>query len=437
MDDIQNNNPENGTGSDNDIKSGTIHLPASKSIGARFLMASYFGETLPADPMFEDSDDLRVLQDVLLVLYTDEEPIDFGSTPLDVHASGTAMRFVTAACASTPEADYIVTGTPRVCERPMQPLISLLREAGAVIQTQGKNETGPYRITGKELEGGEFSIRGDISSQFISALMLCAPSWRKGMTLNFTTPPVSYPYIDMTAKVMDRLGVKVKLSQNGVTVPHADYHTPEDFKIEPDWSAASFFYEAAAISGSRISIEGLVAPDKSLQGDSAAAELFGKLGVRSEFSETDAVLIPDGSKAESMEENLKDNPDLVPPLVVACAMNEIKFNFTGVATLRSKESDRLTALQKELHKLGYDLKIEDDAISWDGKKNHHKGDKIDTYDDHRIAMSFTMVALKTGEIKISDPDTVDKSFSDFWNQVPHLGLSCTRHDDLMIVKRDK
>ena len=189
-----------------------IHLPPSKSIGSRYLVATYFSGTLPADPIFDENDDLMLLQQALLEVFSDEEPIDYGDSPIDVGSSGTALRFVTAICASSPGADYVITGTPRLMERPMTPLLNILREAGAGIECMGANDNGPYRIIGKNPEGGSFYIPGNISSQFISALMLVAPTWKKGMTLNFTTPLVSAPYIEMTAKLMENLMPQMSFS---------------------------------------------------------------------------------------------------------------------------------------------------------------------------------------------------------------------------------
>ena len=414
-----------------------IELPASKSIGARFLVATYFAGTLPADPYFDDNDDLMVLQQALLNLYSDEQPIDYGETPIDVHASGTAFRFLTAVCASTPGADFVITGTPRLCERPMQPLIEVLRNAGAIIEPQGKESLGPYRVAGKHLEGGEFSIRGDISSQFISALMLSAPSWIHGMKLNFTTHLVSRPYLEMTAKLMAKFGVAVKLSDDYVEVNTGKYIEPEDFKVESDWSAASFFYEACAIAEKTIFINGLIPPPESLQGDAAVSSLFERLGVKSEFTETGVSINYEPSSANNqINLDFSDNPDIVLPYSLTCLCNDRNFRFTGIRTLRHKECDRIEALVKESAKLGYEITAGDDHIEWTGKRLPlHDNIVIETYDDHRVAMSFAIAALKMSEVRIINPDCVNKSFVRFWEQLPKLGLICELHEDVMSVRK--
>ncbi|MCH5230389.1 MAG: 3-phosphoshikimate 1-carboxyvinyltransferase [Muribaculaceae bacterium] len=414
-----------------------IQLPPSKSIGARYLVATYFSGTLPADPIFQDNDDLILLQQALLEIFSDEEPIDYGDSPIDVGASGTALRFVTAVCASSPGADYVITGTPRLMQRPMAPLIDLLREAGAGIQALGDNDSGPYRITGNSLPGGDFSIRGDVSSQFISALMLVAPYWEKGLRLNFSTPLVSRPYIEMTSRLMEKFGVEVKLTDTFVEVAHARYKVPESFEVEADWSAASFFYEAASLGAENLELEHLTDPDNSLQGDSITAELFAKLGVESTFSKTGATLNLQTADISSLPAvSFRNCPDLVLPFALACLCRGIKFRCEDVAHLRLKESDRIAALLTEARKLGYDIKADEDSIEWQGDTlPAEENPVVETYDDHRVAMAFAVAALKTGEIRIRNPRVVEKSFIDFWNQLAKTGLSCRPENDIMIVTR--
>lgn len=411
-----------------------IQLPPSKSIASRYLVATFFNGTLPADPLFEDNDDLMVLQQALLEIYSDEEPIDYGDSPIDVGASGTALRFVTAVCASTPGADYVVAGTPRLMQRPMTPLIDLLKEARAVIETMGENGTGPYRVKGGDLKGGNFSIRGDISSQFISALMLVAPRWEKGLNLSFSTPLVSRPYIEMTSSLIRSFGIKVNLTDKNVEVEAGKYKIPEDFQVEADWSSASFFYEASALGVKDIKIENLVSPVNSLQGDSATAKIFASLGVKSVYSKEGAILDVSGECHAKVEVDFKDTPDLVLPFAVACLLRDVKFRFENVAHLRIKESDRLASLVNESKKLGFIIKEGDNFLEWDGEKTASiENPLIETYDDHRVAMAFAMAALKVGSVRISNPQTVEKSFIDFWNQIPKVGLSCTLENDIMTV----
>ena len=412
-----------------------IELPPSKSIGARYMVATYFAGTLPSDPFFEDNEDLMVLQQALLEVYSDEEPIDYGDSPIDVGASGTALRFVTSVCASSPGADYVVTGTQRLMQRPMEPLINLLRDAGAGIEALGENSTGPYRVKGNRLKGGEFSIQGDISSQFISALMLVAPSWENGMKLNFTTQLVSKPYIEMTSRLMKKFGIKTILTDEFVEVPHDSYIDPINFKVEADWSSASFFYEACAISSETLKIKDLVSPKDSLQGDAKTESLFDLLGVKSDFNREGAIIEKSGEIKDKVEFDFKDCPDLMLPFAVACLCEGVHFHFSNVAHLRLKESDRLESLRAESHKLGFEVKIGDNFIEWQGETVEKEDNPIiDPHDDHRVAMAFAMTALRFGVIKIAHPEVVEKSFIDFWNQIPQVGLTCDQKDDVMTVK---
>ena len=411
-----------------------IQLPPSKSIGARYLVATYFAGTLPADPFFEDNDDLMVLQEALLEVYSDEEPIDYGDSPIDVGASGTALRFVTAVCASSPGADYVITGTERLLKRPMMPLIELLKEAGAGIEALGENNTGPFRVVGNKLPGGQFTIRGDISSQFISALMLVAPVWERGMTLSFSTPLVSKPYVEMTARLMEKFGVKSELKDSGVVVPAAKYHEPENYTIEADWSSASFFYEAAALGAENIVMADLKSPADSVQGDSVTAEIFKKIGVESDFSAEGVILKTKIETPREINMDFKDCPDLLLPFAVACLCLDINFKFTNVAHLRLKESNRLESLREEAYKLGFVVKVDEDSVVWSGEKcKKDENPVINTHDDHRVAMSFAMSAFKFKEIRIANPEVVEKSFINFWQELPKTGLKCQMEDNIMIV----
>lgn len=399
-------------------------------------MATYFGGTLPSDPFFENNQDLLLLQEALLEVLSDEEPIDYGESPIDVGASGTALRFLTAVCASSPGADYVITGTPRLMKRPMHPLIDVLRQAGATIQNLGNNEDGPYRVAGKALEGGHFFIRGDVSSQFLSALMLVAPSWANGMKLSFTTPLVSEPYVRMTARIMDTFGIRLSLTDMEVRVKPGKYKMPKDFTIESDWSSAAFFYEAVSLGVTKVEFQGLLSPDNSLQGDSVAADIFTGIGVDTLFDESKVTLTCSDKFSDKLEINFRNCPDLFLPVALACLCHDVSFHFSGISHLRTKESDRIASLLEESRKLGYVIKVLDDSVEWDGEKTDYETiPVIETHEDHRVAMAFAMTALKIGEVHIENPEVVEKSFANFWQQLPKIGLSCTMENNVMIVKK--
>lgn len=411
-----------------------IQLPPSKSIGARYLVATYFAGTLPAQPYFEDCNDLRILQEALLEIYSDEEPIDYGDSPVDLGDSGTALRFVTAVCASSQDADYVITGTPRLMQRPMLPLINVLKAAGSEVNNLGADSAGPYRVKGCRIEGGEFEIKGDVSSQFISALMLVAPAWKKGIKLNFSTPLVSRPYIEMTKRMLEKFAIKVILTDRSVEVSSGRYLNTEHYAIEADWSSASFFYEACALGGKKIELGNLLSPSQSLQGDAAADEIFGELGVKSIFSKSGAILNMCRVSSEKIEVDFNDFPDIMLPVAVACLFKGIKFRFNNITHLRFKESDRVRSLTTEARKFGFEIKEGENFLEWNGEQvSPAKSRVIETYNDHRVAMSFAMAAITTGEIKISHPEVVEKSFVDFWNQLQKLGLQCSQEGDVMTV----
>lgn len=414
-----------------------VHLPASKSIGARFLVASFFTGSLPTCHKFDDCDDLRIIHHALTAVFLNENEQGSEVKRIDVGASGTALRFMAAVIASTPGADFILTGTERLLSRPMLPLLEVLREAGAAIECLGNEKKGPYRIKGKALQGGEFEIRGDISSQFISALMLAAPTWEEGMVLRFTTPLVSRPYIVMTAKIMEYFGIKVDLREDYVTVNHGVYVAPDHFEVEADWTAASYFYAAKCFSESPSSIAGLVAPEKSLQGDAAVAKFFLLPGVGSVFGDGGVSVLRVADACDYVEIDLTHNPDLMPALAIGCLMQGTRFKLTGVRNLRMKECDRLLAMKTEIEKLGYPIVVGDDSIEWRGGAWSMPDCVIETYDDHRIAMAFAVMAVCREEIRIAHPEVVNKSFPGFWDQLSVIGLECRREGDIMhVLKKD-
>ncbi len=414
-----------------------VHLPASKSIGARYLVASYFAGSLPMCREFNDCDDLKVIQKALNLLSLNEDEDETEILRVDVNASGTAFRFMAAVIASTPGADYMLTGTPRLVSRPMGPLLDVLRAAGASVEGVGEEGKGPFHIKGAQLAGGEFEIRGDISSQFISALMLAAPTWSNGMSLRFTTSLVSRPYVEMTARIMEKFGVTVNLTEEGVTVPHAQYVAPADFEVEADWTAASYFYASCCANNNSICIAGLKPEGESLQGDSKLAEFFRRITIGSGFKDGGVVVAREDDANDYVEIDLTHNPDLMPALAIACLLQATRFKFTGVKNLRIKECDRLLAMKTEIEKFGFPIVVEEDSIEWRGGCWSMPDPITETYDDHRIAMAFAAWASGGWKVRIAHPEVVNKSFSTFWDQLDAIGLDCKMDGDVMCVSRKK
>ncbi len=394
----------------------TIKLPASKSISNRAIILGALsgGKTMPDN--LSDCDDTEV---IVRALKSTPETIDIG-------AAGTAMRFMTAYLSVT-EGTHTLTGTERMKHRPIRILVDALRTLGAEIEYVGGEGFPPLRITGHKLSGGYLEMEGDVSSQYISALLLIAPSLENGLTLRLTGEIVSRPYIDLTIHVMHEFGISADWSDiDTITVEHQHYGD-FPYTIENDWSAASYWYEMLAFLDDRDS--SVVLPglkDGSRQGDSAVRYLFSMLGVKTAFNANgDAVLTRHHRTLPRMDYNFINQPDLAQTLVVTCTLLNIPFHFTGLYSLKIKETDRIKALKIELRKLGYVISDNN------GKELEWKGSRcpatpypvIDTYEDHRMAMAFAPAAIILGEIRINNPDVVTKSYPHYWEDLRSAGFT--------------
>lgn len=392
-----------------------IQLPASKSISNRALIihALSGSETIPDN--LSDCDDTQVL---INALKNKPHTIDIG-------AAGTAMRFLTAYLSCT-DGDHILTGTERMKHRPIGVLVDALRMLGADINYEGENGYPPLHIHGHKLIGGKLEIPGNISSQFISALLLIAPMMKEGLTLNLTGGIVSRPYIDLTLNVMHAYGAEVDWADADTIVVKPKPYTEHQYLIENDWSAASYWYEMASlypVGNVNVTLHGL--RDSSRQGDSVIRYIFSLLGVRTTFAvphstqPTSVKLSRHTQHVDRLAYDFLNCPDLAQTVVVTCCALGIPFHFTGLASLRIKETDRLKALQHELEKLGFVIHAENDSeLVWNGSKCEPHLDKgIDTYEDHRMAMAFAPLAIKYPGLRINNPEVVTKSYPDFWSDM--------------------
>lgn len=424
---------------------GEVDLPRSKSIAARALVLRYItGDKtrLIGIPDCDDSRELTKALDELSALVPNlperlasgSEDETFGSFNLGL--GGTSLRFFTGLAASVPGLESEIDCAGPLRRRPFKPLADCLIKAGAEIRFTAVDGYAPFVVSGKRLRGGKLDVGGDISSQFASSLMLSSPTWEEGLDLHLAGDnPVSIPYLSMTAAVMRSFGISAEVDGCRIKVAPGIPEAPEEYEIEADWSAASYFYELALLSpGCRIKISSLTAPEKSLQGDSACEAIFDFLGVETVHClDGSAILQCDVAKVATLrksggvlEFNLHDTPDLVPALAVGMCLAGLKFKFIDVAHLRHKESDRILSMQTELEKLGFGLESGDDWMGWTGKRvPAGEGEAIATYHDHRIAMAFAMGAVAKGYISIENPEVVDKSFSDFWNQLEKVGFNMT------------
>jgi len=390
------------------IQQCTIELPPSKSIANRVLILSALNGVKPEkvlrQPLTDLCDDIRVVAEML------QRDDDF----VDVCAAGTAMRFGTAYLAVT-NGTRTITGTQRLQERPIGILVDALRSLGAAIEYVGKEGFPPLRITGsKELRGGCLTMNGGVSSQFISALLMIAPTMQEGLTLKLEGQLVSTPYLYITMELMRQFGARAEwIDERTIRVEHGyNYnHSEKAMTIEADWTAASYWYEIASIAQLQPSVFHLQSLFfDSIQGDRVCDEIF-------------QLLHQQQTKQEPFEYNFEDCPDLVQTLVVTCCMNGVPFHFTGLRTLRIKETDRINALQTELAKMGFGLEATDDSLSWDGTQtNQQPSFTIATYHDHRMAMAFAPCALRLGEIIIEDPAVVNKSYPTYWSDLEKIGF---------------
>lgn len=402
---------------------GEIILPGSKSESNRALIM----RALCKQPF--EIKNLSVADDTVTLDHLLSTEILSSSTnkaTIDVGPAGTAMRFLTAFLAVTP-GEWLLTGSKRMLERPVKLLVDALRELGADIEYTGNDGFPPLKIRGKELTlTNEISIDGSVSSQYISALLMIAPTLPKGMKLNLTGVVASRPYIEMTLAMMAELGIEHTWSGNSIHIKQQEFQ-PNDLFIEPDWSGSSYWYSLAALSDQAdIKLTGL--KTDSLQGDSVIAGMMENFGVKTNF-------MPDGIRLSKIAKAINIDfidfehcPDIAQTLAVICAGLNHNCTFTGLESLKIKETDRVAALQNELGKFGVTIKEDglnyhvDCSQSTIGKENT-KTVLINTYHDHRMAMAFAPLTLKVPQLEIEDPKVTGKSYPHFWEDLDKVGIN--------------
>ncbi len=395
-----------------EILEATVSLPLSKSISARALVMSAMGASRP-----EHVADCADTDAMVSALASDDDYVNVG-------AAGTAMRFLTAYFASKPGRSVTLDGCERMRERPIGPLVGALRSVGADISYVGTEGFPPLKINGRRLRGGELAIDPTVSSQFVSAVLMVAPTMEQPLSLHLEGDAVSAPYIRMTVEMMRRRGIEVETGRGYITVATGDYGAC-DTAIEGDWSAAAFWYEIAAVTAGWVTLDNLC--DDSIQGDKALAEIYPRLGVLTEFSDEGAELSATPDLYSRLDLDLGDTPDIVQALAVtACAIG-LPFTFSGVANLRLKETDRLDALCRELLKIGCVVETEgDNVLTWDGRRLPvGEMPVIDTYGDHRMAMAFAPLSVYIPGIVIRDAEVVEKSYPGFWDDLRRAGFTVT------------
>ncbi len=389
-----------------------IQLPASKSISNRALIINALARSAQAPSHLSDCDDTRVM------VYALEHLGDV----IDIGAAGTSMRFLTAYLSVT-QGTHTITGSERMQQRPIQVLVDALRVLGADISYKKKEGYPPLLIRGSSLKGGNVSLRGNVSSQYISALLMIGPVLPEGLSLQLTGDIISRPYIELTLQLMRDFGARAEWISGQEIRVWAQPYRGRAFRVESDWSAASYWYQLAALAEkATFDLNGLFT--NSYQGDSRGTEVFSKLGIETVFTEKGVSIHKKGTPVTCLEEDFMDIPDLAQTFVVTCALLGVHFRFTGLQTLRIKETDRIHALVTEMRKLGYVLKDENDSVlMWDGERCEPEADPlISTYEDHRMAMAFAPAALKFPRMSIADPQVVTKSYPGYWADLKKAGV---------------
>lgn len=394
---------------------GQVILPSSKSISNRALTINALAGSDMDVENVSDCDDTSVM-----MKWLSQHP-----DTIDIGAAGTAMRFSTALLAVS-EGVHTITGTERMKNRPIGVLVNALRQLGAEVEYVEKEGYPPLRVTGKDnLEGGEVSLPGDVSSQYISALLMIAPKLKKGLRLTLTGNIVSRPYIDMTLSVMRDYGACAEWEGESIVVKPVPY-TASPYQVESDWSAASYWYEMVALT--RDKNAQVVLPrlfTDSVQGDSHGANVFEQLGVHTEYRGDEIVLTKQGKCVDFLEYDFVEMPDLAQTFVVTCCMLGVPFHFKGLQSLKIKETDRILALKTELAKLGFCIEDRNDSeLLWNLQRSSSERAKegIDTYEDHRMAMAFAPAALTLGSLIINDPQVVSKSYPRYWEDLKSIGF---------------
>ena len=381
----------------------TLNIGGSKSETNRLLLL----QSLYPNLQIENASPSKDSEAMYRGLHSGESTIDIGD-------AGTAMRFLTAYYAACQNKNVILTGSARMQERPIGILVEALRQLGAAIYYSKVEGFPPLHIQGKQLEGGTLSIKANVSSQYISALLLVAPSFANGLSLHLDGEITSFPYLRMTLSLLNELGIAGTFEDNTFTIEHTPAVAPQMIVVEPDWSSASYFYSMVALSPVGTSLYMNHYKERSLQGDRIVADIYQSFGVRTIFWGDKIQLIKERDLLSPIfSYNLMDCPDIAQTIAVTCFGLGIECFLSGLHTLNIKETNRLEALKNELTKLNAEVHISKEEIWVGSARKITRNISIDTYNDHRMAMAFAPLALKV-PIIINDMEVVEKSFPDFW-----------------------
>lgn len=392
---------------------GSIVLPGSKSVANRALIIHALSYSPYPIENLSDSDDTRVMEQVF----------NSNSNVFDIGHAGTAMRFLTAFLAQI-VGEWTLTGSERMKQRPIGILVDALNKLGARIEYLENEGFPPLKIYGSHLKGCVLELDGSVSSQYISALLMIAPTLEGGLTLRLKNKITSQPYIEMTLKLMEQFGVQHVWKGNEIRIAEQTYKA-HPFSVEADWSGASYWYEMALMADD-VDLELIGLTTESLQGDAQIAKWFELLGIDTVATEKGSKLVKNGnSLPKNLNLNFIENPDVAQTFAVLCVMKQMPFHFTGLETLKIKETNRIAALQDELAKFG--AQITEPAhgeLKWDGtfSLEKHAIPEIETYHDHRMALAFAPACQVYGPVAILDPMVITKSYPNYWEDIKTVGF---------------
>ncbi|MCX2680423.1 3-phosphoshikimate 1-carboxyvinyltransferase [Galbibacter sp. EGI 63066] len=393
--------------------SQNIKITGSKSESNRALLLQALYPNISIENL-SNSDDSRVM----------EEGLKVEQGEVDIHHAGTAMRFLTAFFATQAGREVTLTGSKRMKERPVKILVEALRQLGADVEYELNEGYPPLNIKGKKITKHKVSLAANVSSQYISALLLVAPTLENGLELTLEGKITSVPYIKMTLALLNEIGVQTRFEGNVITVAPMTENPKKTIVVESDWSSASYFYSIVALCdvGSEISLSSY--KENSLQGDSVLQEIYKQFGVETSF-DGHTISLKKTAEADlnkTIKIDLANAPDIAQTISVSCFGLGLKCELSGLHTLKIKETDRLEALKTELSKLGADIKVTDKELFLEPSKTINEKVGIDTYNDHRMAMAFAPLALRA-PIVINDAEVVSKSYPDFWKDMEALEIT--------------
>ncbi len=396
-------------------KQSSFKITGSKSESNRLLLLQALYPELTIENV-SNSDDSRLMTKALSVT----------SDVIDIHHAGTAMRFLTAFFSIQEGREIILTGSDRMKERPIKILVEALQSLGAEIEYLENDGFPPLKISGQKISKSKVTLQANVSSQYISALLLIASKLENGLELSLKGEITSMPYINMTLSLLDGIGLEATFVNNVINVkPNLQKLAPKTLEVESDWSSASYFYSIVALSdlGTEISLSSY--KEDSLQGDSALIEIYKHFGVTTVFKDTIIIIKKEAVHLNPLKLNLQNAPDIAQTIAVTCFGLGIACDLTGLHTLKIKETDRLVALKTEIKKLGGRVKITKNSLHLSVANSINEMVSIETYNDHRMAMAFAPLALKTAII-IEESSVVSKSYPTFWEDLETLGFKISK-----------